>query len=127
MQLLILAICAVALFLTWLLYREIQRQNRPRISTTLVAHKPAKPTGKASDRNFSFRLKPTAGKLQHRPVTQGQASRAAGRSHAKLVKLLNGDRSAAQRLVQSLMLKHPDRSEEWCYEKAVFDLERDRG
>jgi outer membrane biosynthesis protein TonB len=45
---------------------------------------------------------------------------------AKLVKLLNGDRAAADRLLQSARLRHPDRSEQWIVEKCIHDLERDR-
>ena len=44
----------------------------------------------------------------------------------RLIRLLNGDAGAAQRLVEQTRLRHPDRSESWCLEKVIDDLERDR-
>lgn len=48
------------------------------------------------------------------------------RDYPKLIRLLHGDRAAATRLIQGLLDSYPDCSESWCYEKALFDLERDR-
>lgn len=39
---------------------------------------------------------------------------------------LVGNRASAYRLVDSLKRSNPHRSEKWCYEKAIRDLERDR-
>ncbi len=44
----------------------------------------------------------------------------------KLLKLLGGNRSTADRLIQQSRLKHPDKSADWHWEKAIYDLERDR-
>jgi hypothetical protein len=44
---------------------------------------------------------------------------------AKLIKLA-GNSKVAQRLADTLMANHPDRSEQWAWEKAIYDLERDR-
>jgi hypothetical protein len=44
----------------------------------------------------------------------------------ELVRLLNGDRTTANRLLTSTRRKHPNQSEQWCHEKALYDLERDR-
>lgn len=44
----------------------------------------------------------------------------------QLLKLLNNDRQAMQRLINYLKQKHPAQKEEWYWEKAIFDLERDR-
>lgn len=44
----------------------------------------------------------------------------------KLVRLLRGDRAAAHRLVTSIRHHHPQESLHWCWEKAIWDLERDR-
>ncbi|MEM6446248.1 MAG: hypothetical protein AAFY57_01680 [Cyanobacteria bacterium J06642_2] len=35
-------------------------------------------------------------------------------------------RDAARRLVRQIQTRYPDRSYNWCCEKALFDLERDR-
>lgn len=45
---------------------------------------------------------------------------------AKLEKLCSSDYQLAQRLVEGIRVDHPDRSEQWCWEKAVWDMERDR-
>jgi len=47
-------------------------------------------------------------------------------TQAQLLRLVNGHRPTALRLVEQLQLRHPDRSEQWCWEKAIFDIERDR-
>lgn len=44
----------------------------------------------------------------------------------KLLKLLGGNQSTAHRLIQQSQLRHPDRSADWHWEKAIYDLERDR-
>jgi hypothetical protein len=44
----------------------------------------------------------------------------------KLLKLLGGNRNTADRLIQQSQLKHPDKSADWHWEKAIYDLERDR-
>ena len=44
----------------------------------------------------------------------------------KLVKLLGGNHKAANRLVEQSQLRHPDKSADWHWEKAIYDLERDR-
>lgn len=35
-------------------------------------------------------------------------------------------RGPADRLIQQLQQRHPERSRDWCADKALFDLERDR-
>lgn len=45
---------------------------------------------------------------------------------SKLEKLCGSDYRLAQRLVDGIRLDHPDRSEQWCWEKAIWDMERDR-
>ena len=44
----------------------------------------------------------------------------------KLVKLLGGNRNTAARLIQQSQLRYPDKSADWHWEKAIYDLERDR-
>ena len=46
---------------------------------------------------------------------------------AKLVRLLNGDVKAANRLIAAVEARNPDKSIDWCVEKAIFDLQRDCG
>ena len=44
----------------------------------------------------------------------------------KLLKLLGNNRNTAHRLIQQSRLKHPEKPADWHWEKAIYDLERDR-
>ncbi|NEP15703.1 MAG: hypothetical protein F6J97_02235 [Leptolyngbya sp. SIO4C1] len=44
----------------------------------------------------------------------------------QLMRLVNGNRAVADRLVERVRSQNPDRSEQWCWEKAIYDIERDR-
>ncbi|WP_310430110.1 hypothetical protein [Chamaesiphon sp. VAR_48_metabat_135_sub] len=44
----------------------------------------------------------------------------------KLLKLLGNNRRTAHRLIQQSRLRYPDKSADWHWEKAIYDLERDR-
>lgn len=44
----------------------------------------------------------------------------------RLLRLVGGNASVAQRLVQDVRDRNPDRPEQWCWEKAIYDIERDR-
>lgn len=46
--------------------------------------------------------------------------------HNQLLRLLRGDRKAANRLLEHVRELHPGRSERWYYEKVIYDLQRDR-
>lgn len=56
----------------------------------------------------------------------GKTSRVSGETERKLLRLLNGDRRTANRLVANMQMKNPDKSAQWCWEKVIFDLQRDR-
>jgi hypothetical protein len=45
----------------------------------------------------------------------------------QLLRKLNNENTTAERLINHLMIKHPGQSERWYLEKAIFDLERDKG
>ncbi|MBE9050547.1 hypothetical protein IQ243_09005 [Nostocales cyanobacterium LEGE 11386] len=44
----------------------------------------------------------------------------------KLLTLVHGDAAAAERLVKYEQNRNPDRSVDWCVEKALWQLKRDR-
>ena len=44
----------------------------------------------------------------------------------RLMQLLRGDRTAAQRLLDRAREQNPGRPENWYWEKVIYDLERDR-
>ena len=43
----------------------------------------------------------------------------------KLWTLVHGDNDLAERLLESARRNHPNRSEDWYWEKVIYDLERD--
>lgn len=47
-------------------------------------------------------------------------------NYNRLVSMLHGDGNAAERLVGKVRQQNPERSEDWCWEKVISDLERDR-
>ncbi|AGF51293.1 slr0881 [Synechocystis sp. PCC 6803] len=51
--------------------------------------------------------------------------RVPGKLRRDLIRIA-GNAQVAERLVTNLRAKHPDRPEHWYWEKAIFDLERDR-
>lgn len=46
--------------------------------------------------------------------------------YRQLAQRLGSDPDAGKRLMQYLLDSYPDKSEVWCYQKALLDLERDR-
>ncbi len=44
----------------------------------------------------------------------------------ELLMLVNGDMATARRLLRNVNRSNPGRSVDWCLEKAIHDLERDR-
>ncbi len=46
---------------------------------------------------------------------------------ARLIRLLQGDRAAEERLLYQAQIKYPGKSIDWYLEKVIWDLERDRG
>lgn len=79
-----------------------------------------------------FRAKKSRGRGLRSGGRQGFASlegRAGGKVSAKVRRDLiriAGNSQVAQRLVSNLRRKHPGKPENWYWEKAIFDLERDR-
>lgn len=56
-----------------------------------------------------------------------QRDRGVARSTRKdLLRLVGGNAAVAQRLVRDLQAHNPGRTEQWCWEKAIYDIERDR-
>jgi hypothetical protein len=45
----------------------------------------------------------------------------------QLLRKLNNENTTAERLINHLMIKYPGQSDRWYLEKAIFDLERDKG
>ncbi|MUL38325.1 hypothetical protein [Gloeocapsopsis dulcis] len=58
---------------------------------------------------------------------QGSFNQASPRLQKRLMILLHNDQAAANRLINNIKLNHPHQSTNWATEKAIYDLERDRG
>jgi hypothetical protein len=120
---------------------QIQQQHRQRVSqlpapplvTDLSEHQIAEPIkqwepqeadralledlNQAINRKSKQNRQPIDLKLAPKPVNMS--------TKTKLLKLA-GNWERVDRILQSVQLRNPDRPEQWCWEKAIWDLERDR-
>lgn len=62
--------------------------------------------------------KPTVVPVARQPVTS--------KAQTQLLNLVNGDMQAANRLLEHTRKANPRQSEQWIWEKVIYDLERDR-
>ena len=53
-------------------------------------------------------------------------SRVNGATRRQLLRMVGGNRDVALRLVSTVQDHYPGRSEQWCWEKAIYDIQRDR-
>ena len=53
--------------------------------------------------------------------------RVSAKTQNQLYRLVHNDRAMVERLVKHSRSRHPDRPEQWIWEKTIQDLERDRG
>lgn len=58
--------------------------------------------------------------------TQSSSTSVSRRTRQQLLRLVNGNRAVALRLVEKVKERNPKRSEQWCWEKAIYDIQRDR-
>jgi hypothetical protein len=59
-------------------------------------------------------------------LKQGKTIPVSANLRDKLLRLVSHDTKLEQRLIDNLQQKYPNNSLDWCYEKAISDLERDR-
>jgi hypothetical protein len=57
-------------------------------------------------------------------ISIDQASR---KLQKQILRLLHDDRDTANRLLSQVKMENPNRSIDWCVEKVIYDLDRDRG
>lgn len=58
------------------------------------------------------------------PSLSGSGVRSSTRR--QLLRMVGGNPAVAARLVESVRDRYPNRSEQWCWEKAIYDIQRDR-
>jgi uncharacterized membrane-anchored protein len=61
-----------------------------------------------------------------RPTTKPRREKANPQLWNQLITMVQGDTAAATRLVKHEQARHPNQSEKWLVEKAIWQLERDR-
>ena len=115
-SLFLLILCGVIGYGVYLLIQELQDQK----SSPRRQH--------SSIRSTPTRCSPIRSSPQNRSIKRNTRGRfhLAHPLHGKLVKLLGGDQKAAIRLIASYQAKFPDKPNQWHYEKAIYDLSRDR-
>ncbi len=64
-----------------------------------------------------------------KPVVQQphESRRVTPRTQNQLYSLVHGNAELAERLIKNSRLRYPDRTEQWLWEKVIYDLERDHG
>ncbi|ESA39134.1 tetratricopeptide tpr-1 repeat-containing protein [Leptolyngbya sp. Heron Island J] len=106
---------AVVLF-TQQANQEMAEQMRQTVQTFKTALQ------KAAKRTWAYQVM-SVERMTRPDFGVGTPSRAVQK---KLLRLVGDDRKIAAGLVKRLKLKHPGRPEDWYWEKAIYDLERDR-
>jgi hypothetical protein len=53
-------------------------------------------------------------------------NRVRGQTRRQLLRLVGGNRNVAERLVDQVRVRYPNHDEQWCWEKAIYDIQRDR-
>ncbi|HIK45606.1 MAG TPA: hypothetical protein IGR64_12095 [Leptolyngbyaceae cyanobacterium M65_K2018_010] len=77
-------------------------------------------------RRYQFRRRAKA-RRSASPTPRAQLSAPVRRqTQRELLRLVGGNQALAQRLVEEIHHRHPDHTEQWCWEKAIYDIERDR-
>lgn len=67
-----------------------------------------------------------ATKKTNKPSSTG-VDQASPKLRKRLMTLLHNDEATASRLIAQIKRNHPHQSTNWAAEKAIYDLERDRG
>ena len=56
----------------------------------------------------------------------GSTQSVRSQTQRQLLRLVGGNRAVAERLVEQVQLRNPNHSQQWCWEKAIYDIQRDR-
>jgi hypothetical protein len=135
----IIASC-IGFILLFLLIREIQAQQHPQPVRYVSSSKPHTPPSSSPppssfasvyrynrDNLPSKDTPPPAAPPSPKPFTPSPTMTASPHLLTKLVKLLHGDKKAAERLISHERTKHPGRTMDWYVQEAIDNLLRDRG
>lgn len=64
--------------------------------------------------------------LYRSPTATAPSRSVRGHTQRQLLRLVGGNQAVAERLVEQVQLRNPGQSEQWCWEKAIYDIHRDR-
>lgn len=102
-----------------------EADNHTALLLTIAAVGGAVGVGLAASKNQHGRS--SSPRLQFSPTRTATLDQASRKLQKRLLLLLHEDRQAATRLLAQVKFNHPNRSTDWCVEKVIYDLERDRG
>ncbi|ASC72854.1 hypothetical protein XM38_038140 [Halomicronema hongdechloris C2206] len=74
----------------------------------------------------SHRMRPSSRRSGVSRGGHSDPNRVSRHSQRELLRLVHGNRAVALRLVATVRQQNPGRSEQWCWEKAIYDIQRDR-
>lgn len=60
------------------------------------------------------------------PLSLQPAAAVHGQTRRQLMRLVGGNRATAERLLAQVRQRYPGESEQWYWEKAIYDICRDR-
>jgi tetratricopeptide (TPR) repeat protein len=113
-------------------YEQGDAANSKRAWENLNKLQPqAKPPERVGNAAKPFNSRATSSHFNSSPSSKSQENQlkldqASRKLQNKLLNLVQGDRELAIRLVSQVKNNNPGRSVDWCIEKVIYDLERDR-
>lgn len=113
----------LACFLVWVLYLWLDRQRLRQAVRVPVSERAENRRSARQYRKISKRPQFANSKAVNQP--QDASRRVAPRTENQLYSLVHGDMKLAKRLVENSRSRYPNQSEQWLYEKVIYDLQRD--
>lgn len=113
----------LACFFVWVLYLWLDRQRLRQAVRVPVSERSANRRSTAKYRKISN--KPQFANSKAVKQQDYESRRVAPRTQNQLYSLVHGDMKLAQRLVENSRSRYPNQSEQWLYEKVIYDLQRD--
>ena len=111
----VLAFCigAIAVLLWWYFesIKQIEKQKKRRMDTN------------RRNRNYKLRTRSTKPKSPWLSRAAKDIKRSPGFNR---LNRLTRNVETTQRMIEYVAMRHPEKDQQWCVEKAIYDLERDR-
>ncbi|HEY9761556.1 MAG TPA: hypothetical protein V6D07_03465 [Trichocoleus sp.] len=75
---------------------------------------------------FWWRQKKGKGLRGASPLSVNLGKSVYGPTRRQLLRMVGGNRATAERLLSRVRQRYPGRPEQWYWEKAIYDIQRDR-